>query len=637
VNPSGAPTDVGQHWINKATGDQWISNGTASVANWIPWTADTGITQLTGDVTAGPGNGSQVATISNSAVTNAKVASGIDAVKIGSGSVDNTEFGYLNGVTSSIQTQIDAKVDGNVAITGATKTKVTYDAKGLVTVGADADIADITGLQTALNTKATISQSDLAVTYTGNFTYPYLFQFAVPSKYSFRGTFKSFTGKWIEFFNYQESSTVTNSLRLVTLSFDDLEGLVGLVNLNICTALTTLAFPELKFMGGAFTVNNCASFTTLSIPKLEAMNGGFNIQSTPLITSISAPELKVVQGNVNISSTAALTTMSFPKLESAQGIVASTTAALTSFSFPLLEYISTAGISASSAGSLLTYDFPALKYCLGTIGASGITTLTTMNFPNLLRVGGINTLSGNALATMTFTSLTHSGNISLSFVNALPSLSLPAMQNVTSVTIGSATIFTTLSMPSMVDYTGTGTTISATSLAALTTASIGTVGTLKSIAGNVTFSACALNQASVDGILKAIASLDGTNGTTSWGTGKTLTLNGGTNSAPSYTGGTPPTKAGSAFVGSGTTCTVSWVGHGYTTGDLLTISGITTLTNANGTFSITVVNANTFTYTIVSQTATGGGTATVKKAGATTDGFYAQQQIIVRGATVTTN
>jgi hypothetical protein len=35
---------------------------------------DTGINQLTGDVTAGPGNGSQAATIANDAVTNAKLA-----------------------------------------------------------------------------------------------------------------------------------------------------------------------------------------------------------------------------------------------------------------------------------------------------------------------------------------------------------------------------------------------------------------------------------------------------------------------------------------------------------------------------------------------------------------------------------
>jgi hypothetical protein len=49
-------------------------------------------------------------TIDNGVVTDAKVASGIDAVKIAAGSVDNTEFGYLNGVTSAIQTQLDAKI-----------------------------------------------------------------------------------------------------------------------------------------------------------------------------------------------------------------------------------------------------------------------------------------------------------------------------------------------------------------------------------------------------------------------------------------------------------------------------------------------------------------------------------------------
>jgi hypothetical protein len=98
-------------------------------------------------------------TIDNEAVTNAKVASGIDAVKIGAGSVDNTEFGYLNGVTSAIQTQLDSKVDENAAITGATKTKITFDAKGLVTSGADAttaDIADSTDKRYVTDAQATV-------------------------------------------------------------------------------------------------------------------------------------------------------------------------------------------------------------------------------------------------------------------------------------------------------------------------------------------------------------------------------------------------------------------------------------------------------------------------------------------------
>ena len=48
----------------------------------------------------------------NSLLTNNNISNSaaIDAVKIASGSVDNTEFGYLNGVTSSIQTQLNNKV-----------------------------------------------------------------------------------------------------------------------------------------------------------------------------------------------------------------------------------------------------------------------------------------------------------------------------------------------------------------------------------------------------------------------------------------------------------------------------------------------------------------------------------------------
>jgi hypothetical protein len=82
-------------------------------------------------------------TIDNGVVTDAKLSTGIDAAKLANGTVSNGEFEALNGVNSAIQTQLDAKVDENAAITGATKTKITYDAKGLVTAGADATTADI--------------------------------------------------------------------------------------------------------------------------------------------------------------------------------------------------------------------------------------------------------------------------------------------------------------------------------------------------------------------------------------------------------------------------------------------------------------------------------------------------------------
>jgi hypothetical protein len=57
-------------------------------------------------------------------------------------SVDNTSDAN-KPISSATQTALDLKVDENALITGATKTKITYDAKGLVTVGADATTADI--------------------------------------------------------------------------------------------------------------------------------------------------------------------------------------------------------------------------------------------------------------------------------------------------------------------------------------------------------------------------------------------------------------------------------------------------------------------------------------------------------------
>ena len=49
------------------------------------------------------------ADVNNSSITNSLLAAGINADKIASGVVSNTEFEYLNGVTSSIQTQINGK------------------------------------------------------------------------------------------------------------------------------------------------------------------------------------------------------------------------------------------------------------------------------------------------------------------------------------------------------------------------------------------------------------------------------------------------------------------------------------------------------------------------------------------------
>jgi hypothetical protein len=151
---------------NTADADKPISSATQSALNAKQATlvSGTNIKTINGEALLGSGNitisgGGGISdgdkgditvsasgatwTIDNGVVNNDKIATGIDAAKLADGTVSNAEFQYLNGVTSAIQTQLDAKVDENAAITGATKTKITYDAKGLVTAGSDATTADI--------------------------------------------------------------------------------------------------------------------------------------------------------------------------------------------------------------------------------------------------------------------------------------------------------------------------------------------------------------------------------------------------------------------------------------------------------------------------------------------------------------
>jgi hypothetical protein len=107
-------------------------------------------------------------------ITNAKVAAAaaIDATKIGGGAVSNLEFSYLDGVTSAIQTQIDAK---QATITGAATTIVSSDltasraaisnssGKIAVSTVTDTELGYVSGvtsaIQTQLGTKLTASNN----------------------------------------------------------------------------------------------------------------------------------------------------------------------------------------------------------------------------------------------------------------------------------------------------------------------------------------------------------------------------------------------------------------------------------------------------------------------------------------------
>lgn len=94
--------------------------------------------------------------------------------------------------TTDVATKYDnsLKVDKNAAITGATKTKITYDAKGLVTAGADLAEADIpalsisktTNLQSTLDMMVrNVSVNNTQLSHTGNTTETTVFTDTIPA------------------------------------------------------------------------------------------------------------------------------------------------------------------------------------------------------------------------------------------------------------------------------------------------------------------------------------------------------------------------------------------------------------------------------------------------------------------------
>ena len=112
-------------------------------------------------------------TITANDLTASKALISNSSGKVAVSNVTDTELGYLSGVTSAIQTQINNKITANTAITGATKCKITYDSNGLVTAGADitlSDVSDITATASEVNVLDGITASTTELNYVDGVT-----------------------------------------------------------------------------------------------------------------------------------------------------------------------------------------------------------------------------------------------------------------------------------------------------------------------------------------------------------------------------------------------------------------------------------------------------------------------------------
>jgi hypothetical protein len=445
----------------------------------------------------------------------------------------------------------------------------------------------------------------LSITKTGNWfprsPFPF-YQITFPSSFQIGDTFLVYKGKWANQINYSEPNWATGQDRITSLSFDDLEGVVTTINMTNVNGLTSLSFPQLKHIS-SMSLSNMSSITTLTMPEIKY--GAISLSNMPSTTSISFPSLIGVTGNLSISNMISLTSASFPVLDFIDGLFSfGTLNSLTSVSFPVLTRIG--GDFTPATSQLTVMSLPLLKRIDGFFSPSVGAANYTVSVPSLEVVNGSIQMITNSPAVIYFPSLKYTAAIA-----------------------GNGYRATSLTFPSLEFINGNINLVN--SMTSLTTFTLPVDGKLKNVNGNVTINGgiTALNVASVDNVLLALSTLDGTNNTTVYGSGRTVNLSGASNAAPSNLGST--TTPGSNFVCSGTTCTVNMTNHGYSNGDVLRVSGITTATNANRYAVITVVNSNQFTYTISSQNATGAGTATVIKAG------NSVKALITRGVSLTTN
>lgn len=241
-------------------------------------------------------NAVTTAKINASAVTDAKVATGINANKIGAGSVDNTKFGYLSNVTSDIQAQINAGTGANNTLSNlASTTDVTSKLRlnpspaggsGLPEILVSAPGAGIAGSNFSVRAGASGTGTNIAGgnlillsgSTTGNQSSKVTFG-AVPAGTSGTGTNSA-----------QTSMELTQTTTSVNLLLSPLSGNTGL---NLTTASTNATVQP-------FTFNNGSQVGTLNLLS-GTNNGGGNTGDINLKSSDGGVTAGG-SGNINIAS-----------------------------------------------------------------------------------------------------------------------------------------------------------------------------------------------------------------------------------------------------------------------------------------------------------------------------------------------
>lgn len=352
--------------------------------------------------------------------------------------------------------------------------------------------------------------------------------------------------------------------------FDGVAVLVGQVVAQKAVGTLTVQVAGTASFSGAAASSSHATLSSLDWPgsghtstagKLAGFDGTTGVAADITVgagLSLSGNTLTSTPGALTLNYTGTLRdTLAYVTLPPSRLFIGESEIPVLGKSVRFLNHYSESGTIVGR--ELTSMEFTDLGEVTNQFSFGNAAALTSLSFPALTVVGGVYTTSTAAYANFGLTTM-HAltslsmpvlavvgYNFALTGMNSLTTLSLPALKYVGGLfTPTTLATLTTISLP-VIESMGLGISI-ANSTANITTLTIG--DTLKHCGGNVIITSAALNQASVDSLLVRLAALDGTNGTTPFSTGKTVTIT-GTSATPSQTG----LDAKAILVGRGVTVT----------------------------------------------------------------------------------
>ena len=360
---------------------------------------------------------------------------------------------------------------------------------------------------------------------------------------------------------YIDSNNKIGNISLPKLSHTTGEGFY-LTNIVSCSVID---ISSLKYTTGQFKFENINNITALNAPLfVSSSNGGIMFDNVGL-TTLSLPSASfTAQGpSLTVQNCTKLTTLNLPSFgntywptENEESLRLYNLPALTSLTLSnsYNNYIKMDGVplltTFSSSASTLRIDIGTFygQCGLANIHMPNVTDFYLLDHRESTPKPTLTSLSGPSVTKLY---LRQTAGISPT-PSPLTSVSFPNVTTVDRLSIRNTQI-TTLNLSTVINYS-VDNEIYLTENASLTSLTLGTIGTLKTVPNNIDVSSCALNVASVNAILALLVSLDGTNGTIDWsGIDHSLNLSGGTNAAPTGQGITDRTTLNNRINGYVTT------------------------------------------------------------------------------------